>query len=135
MTNRSPELVLSDAAPDCCVYQYRVGSAKNFAYLLVDPASRKAFLVDPAWSPLDLVEEAAAQGFELSGALLTHTHADHMAGYCAGDRSQGSTSWSAKSHCRSMFTAAKPTGSNNSATCLASRFALSRIRTRWRWGP
>ncbi len=80
MTSRSPDLVLCEGSPSFVLRQYRVGSAKNFAYLLVDSASKQAFLVDPAWQPLELLDESAAQGVRLSGVLLTHTHADHMGG-------------------------------------------------------
>lgn len=72
--------VAVDTSPALELRQYRVGPGKNFVYLLGDPRSGQAVVVDPAWEPLGLAEEAADAGFNLRGILLTHTHADHLGG-------------------------------------------------------
>ncbi|RRS10443.1 MBL fold metallo-hydrolase [Pseudoalteromonas sp. J010] len=49
----------------------------NFNYLVVDPVSRLAVIVDPAWE-LDKINAAIHQaGVDLVGVLLTHSHGDH----------------------------------------------------------
>jgi hydroxyacylglutathione hydrolase len=51
---------------------------KNNNYLVVDPASGLAVLVDPAWE-LDRIEaELARTGATLRGILITHSHPDHI---------------------------------------------------------
>lgn len=51
---------------------------KNNNYLVVDPVTRDALLVDPAWQP-EIIEAALADaGARLRGILLTHAHADHV---------------------------------------------------------
>ncbi|MET0497713.1 MAG: MBL fold metallo-hydrolase [Steroidobacteraceae bacterium] len=51
---------------------------KNNNYLVVDPLSRQAVVVDPAWQ-LEKIEEGLAQvQATLSGILLTHAHFDHV---------------------------------------------------------
>jgi glyoxylase-like metal-dependent hydrolase (beta-lactamase superfamily II) len=52
----------------------------NFTYLIGDPSSGKAWLVDPAWDVQDLINQVQAKGFSLEGALYTHWHPDHAGG-------------------------------------------------------
>jgi glyoxylase-like metal-dependent hydrolase (beta-lactamase superfamily II) len=53
---------------------------RNFMYLIGDPASREAVVVDPAWNVGDLLDTAAADGYRVTGALVTHYHPDHVGG-------------------------------------------------------
>jgi hydroxyacylglutathione hydrolase len=51
---------------------------KNYNYLVVDPGSLQAVIVDPAWE-IDKVDQAlAGTQARLSGILLTHSHPDHI---------------------------------------------------------
>jgi hydroxyacylglutathione hydrolase len=51
---------------------------KNYNYLVVDPGSRLAVIVDPAWE-MDKIDAALLDArAELSGILLTHSHPDHI---------------------------------------------------------
>src|SRR5678815_770891 len=51
------------------------------AYLVADEASRTALALDPRLDQVDLLVQAlAAQGLQLTHALDTHTHADHLSG-------------------------------------------------------
>jgi hydroxyacylglutathione hydrolase len=53
-------------------------AAKNNNYLIIDPDSGQAVIVDPAWQ-LDKIENALAQtGSRLAGILITHSHPDHI---------------------------------------------------------
>lgn len=53
---------------------------QNFVYLIGDPATRDCVVVDPAWEIDTIVDTAAADGFTIRGALVTHTHQDHVGG-------------------------------------------------------
>ncbi len=56
------------------------GQMRNFMYLIGDPVSREAVVVDPAWDVGGLIDRAAADGYRLKGALVTHYHPDHVGG-------------------------------------------------------
>jgi len=56
------------------------GQMANFMYLLGDPVSRKALIVDPAWDVASLLRLAREDGYEIDGALITHYHPDHVGG-------------------------------------------------------
>jgi glyoxylase-like metal-dependent hydrolase (beta-lactamase superfamily II) len=56
------------------------GQMRNFMYLLGDPASRDAYVVDPAWDVVSLLDVAARDGYRVAGALVTHYHPDHVGG-------------------------------------------------------
>ena len=51
----------------------------NYAYLLVDEATKHAFAVDPA-EPSKLIDAARREGVTITGILTTHHHADHAGG-------------------------------------------------------
>jgi hydroxyacylglutathione hydrolase len=60
--------------------QMELGPMQNFVYLVGDPATRECVVVDPAWEIDTIVDTAAADGFSIKGALVTHTHQDHVGG-------------------------------------------------------
>jgi hydroxyacylglutathione hydrolase len=63
-----------------CVTVLHVGhnDMKNYNYLVVDPASGQAVIVDPAWEIEKIDQALADAGAGLSGILLTHSHHDHV---------------------------------------------------------
>ena len=61
----------------------------NFMYLVGDPVSREAVIVDPAWDVGGLVDLAAEDGYQVVGALVTHYHPDHVGGNIFGLEIQG----------------------------------------------
>ncbi len=61
----------------------------NFAYLIGDRESGEALVVDPAYDPLGLVAIAAEDAMRVTGALLTHFHADHAGGELFGHHIAG----------------------------------------------
>ncbi len=65
------------------------GQMANFMYLIGDPASREALIVDPAWNVGDLVDLAEADGYRVAGALVTHYHPDHVGGDLFGLEIEG----------------------------------------------
>jgi glyoxylase-like metal-dependent hydrolase (beta-lactamase superfamily II) len=55
-----------------------VGAFQENSYLVVDPASARAVLIDPGAEAEQLVEMVRASGAELEGIWLTHAHVDHI---------------------------------------------------------
>jgi glyoxylase-like metal-dependent hydrolase (beta-lactamase superfamily II) len=62
------------------VHQLEVGLMQNFVYLIGDPKTREAVVVDPAWEVDVILRKAAEAGLKLTGALVTHYHFDHTNG-------------------------------------------------------
>jgi hydroxyacylglutathione hydrolase len=56
----------------------------NFAYAVGDREAGEALLIDPAYRPNELVDIVAADGLQVTGALATHYHADHVGGSLGG---------------------------------------------------
>jgi hydroxyacylglutathione hydrolase len=63
--------------PHVTVLDVRRQSMKNYNYLVVDPASMQAVIVDPAWEIEKLDSALADSRATLSGVLVTHSHRDH----------------------------------------------------------
>jgi glyoxylase-like metal-dependent hydrolase (beta-lactamase superfamily II) len=63
--------------------QLELGPMQNFVYLVGDPAAGQCVVVDPAWEIDAIVDTAAADGMTIDGALVTHTHQDHVGGSLA----------------------------------------------------
>jgi glyoxylase-like metal-dependent hydrolase (beta-lactamase superfamily II) len=61
----------------------------NFAYLIGDRDTGEAMAVDPAYGVRELVEIAGADGMQITGALVTHYHPDHVGGDLMGYRIEG----------------------------------------------
>ena len=64
--------------------QMLVGPMQNFVYLIGDRETRECVVVDPAWRIDAILEAAAADDMRLTGALVTHTHQDHVGGHLFG---------------------------------------------------
>ncbi|MFZ1061152.1 MAG: MBL fold metallo-hydrolase [Candidatus Rokuibacteriota bacterium] len=64
--------------------QMELGPMQNFVYLVGDPATRQCVVVDPAWEIETIVQTAAADDMTIIGALITHTHQDHVGGHLFG---------------------------------------------------
>ncbi|HEC10787.1 MAG TPA: MBL fold metallo-hydrolase [Acidimicrobiales bacterium] len=61
----------------------------NFVYLIGDRDTGEAVVVDPAYSVTDLLEIARADDMEITGALATHYHPDHIGGSMMGMTIEG----------------------------------------------
>jgi hydroxyacylglutathione hydrolase len=78
MMQQQAEAARRELAPRVVVLDVRYGSMKNFNYLVVDPASLEAVIVDPAWE-IEKIDQAVADAqTRLSGVLVTHSHPDHL---------------------------------------------------------
>lgn len=68
--------------PDRPIYlkQLELGPMQNFVYLLGDPQTKEAAVVDPGWEVPKILAAAEADGYRLTRVLLTHSHFDHVMG-------------------------------------------------------
>jgi glyoxylase-like metal-dependent hydrolase (beta-lactamase superfamily II) len=64
--------------------QMECGPMQNYVYLIGDPVTRQAAVVDPAWEVERIVQAAEADGYSLTKVLITHTHQDHTGGQLFG---------------------------------------------------
>ena len=60
--------------------QLQLGPMQNFVYLLGDPQTREAAVVDPGWNVPAILEAAKQDGFRITKAFATHHHFDHVNG-------------------------------------------------------
>jgi glyoxylase-like metal-dependent hydrolase (beta-lactamase superfamily II) len=60
--------------------QMELGPMQNFVYLIGDSVARQCVVVDPAWDIDTIVNTAAGDDMTLTGAVVTHTHQDHVGG-------------------------------------------------------
>jgi len=61
----------------------------NFCYLIGDRESGECLVVDPAYGVDEIVDVAEADGMHITGALVTHYHADHCGGSMMGYEIEG----------------------------------------------
>jgi len=64
--------------------QIQCGEMANYVYLIGDPATRQAAVVDPAWDVEGVLQVAQADGYTIRKVLITHTHQDHTGGELFG---------------------------------------------------
>ncbi len=57
-----------------------LGPVQTNAYLVADPQSGEAVVIDPAWDGQFILEEARRGGWRITSIWLTHAHFDHIAG-------------------------------------------------------
>lgn len=60
-----------------------LGPVGTNAYLVADPHSREAAVIDPAWNGDRIVAEAGRHDWRITNIWLTHAHFDHIGGSAA----------------------------------------------------
>ena len=65
--------------------QLECGPMQNYVYLIGDPATRQAAVVDPAWEVERIVRTAQEDDYTITKVLITHTHQDHTGGQLFGN--------------------------------------------------
>lgn len=60
--------------------QMELGPMANFVYLIGDPATKEAAVVDPAWDVPEILRQAEQDGYQIKHVLVTHGHPDHING-------------------------------------------------------
>ena len=68
------------AEPTLYLKQLELGPMKNFIYLVGDPKTREAAVVDPGWEVPTILRTLEADGYRLTQAFVTHHHFDHVMG-------------------------------------------------------
>lgn len=71
--------------------QIEIGPMQNYVYLIGSTETRKAAVVDAAWDINEIVWMAVQDEMEITHALVTHTHPDHVGGGFAGMNIAGVT--------------------------------------------
>lgn len=71
--------------------QIEIGPMQNYVYLIGSTETRKAAVVDAAWDINEIVRIAVQDEMEITHALVTHTHPDHVGGGFAGMNIAGVT--------------------------------------------
>ncbi|HUC99444.1 MAG TPA: MBL fold metallo-hydrolase [Candidatus Polarisedimenticolaceae bacterium] len=71
--------------------QIEIGPMQNYVYLLGSMETRKAAVVDAAWEIDTILKIAKQDEMEITHALVTHTHPDHVGGGFAGMEIDGAT--------------------------------------------
>jgi glyoxylase-like metal-dependent hydrolase (beta-lactamase superfamily II) len=69
--------------------QLELGPMQNYVYLLGDPTTREAAVVDAAWDVDAIVRTVEADGYRLTKDLVTHFHPDHLGGDLMGHQIVG----------------------------------------------
>jgi len=60
--------------------QLELGPMQNFVYLVGDPETKEAAVVDPAWNVPAILQQAKTDGYRLTHVFLSHGHYDHING-------------------------------------------------------
>jgi hydroxyacylglutathione hydrolase len=71
--------------------QIEMGPMQNFVYLIGSLKTRKVAVVDAAWEIDRILRLVAEDEIEITHALVTHTHPDHVGGRFAGVEIEGVT--------------------------------------------
>ena len=75
--------------PSIYFKQLEVGPMQNYVYLIGDPETREAAVVDAAWDVDAIVGIAEADGYRITTDLVTHFHPDHLGGALMGHQITG----------------------------------------------
>lgn len=59
------------------IHQFGIGPMDNFMYIIGDPETRKAAIIDPGWDVDHILRELDGVGYEIESVILTHGHYDH----------------------------------------------------------
>src|SRR6516162_7350647 len=83
------ESTVTDQQKKLSLVQAQLGPMANFVYIIADPVTRKAAVVDPAWDVSRIIDYAEGKGYDLEKILITHYHQDHIGGNMMGQNIQG----------------------------------------------
>lgn len=62
------------------ILSFTLGPAQTNAYLIADPDTRDAAVVDPSWDGQRILSEAQSRGWRIAHLWYTHAHFDHIGG-------------------------------------------------------
>ena len=62
------------------IVSFTLGPAQTNAYLVADPETREAAVIDPSWDGHVILAEAQKRGWRIGHLWYTHAHFDHIGG-------------------------------------------------------
>lgn len=62
------------------IVSFTLGPAATNAYLVADPETKEAAVIDPAWDGHLILEAAEKRGWRIAHLWYTHAHFDHIGG-------------------------------------------------------
>ena len=62
------------------ILPFTLGPAQTNAYLIADPDTRDAAVIDPSWDGKRILSEAQSRGWRIAHLWYTHAHFDHIGG-------------------------------------------------------
>jgi hydroxyacylglutathione hydrolase len=65
------------------IVNFVLGPVRTNSYLLADPGTREAAVIDPAWDGDLILQEAQQRGWRIGHLWYTHAHFDHIGGAAA----------------------------------------------------
>ena len=65
------------------IVQFTLGPASTNAYLVADPETKEAVVIDPSWDGHIILGEAEKRGWRIGHLWYTHAHFDHIGGAAA----------------------------------------------------
>jgi glyoxylase-like metal-dependent hydrolase (beta-lactamase superfamily II) len=71
------------------IVSFQLGPLENNTYLVADPRTGQAAVVDPSFESETLLDPARERGWAITAIWLTHAHFDHIAGIGALTRAVG----------------------------------------------
>ena len=72
------DIECNELMPQIIVLEMSYLFMKNYNYLVVDPSSHQAVIIDPAWQMEKIDQALTNTQASLSGILITHAHPDHI---------------------------------------------------------
>jgi len=65
------------------IVSFTLGPVQTNAYLIADPETKEAAVIDPAWDGQIILAEANRRGWRIGHLWYTHAHFDHIGGAAA----------------------------------------------------
>jgi hydroxyacylglutathione hydrolase len=62
------------------IVSFTLGPAQTNAYLVADPVTKEAVVIDPSWDGHVILKEAQKRGWRIGHLWYTHAHFDHIGG-------------------------------------------------------
>lgn len=78
MNQQSADAGHNGIVPRVIVLKMHYQFMKNYSYLVVDPSSSQAVIVDPTWQMEKIDQAVVDSRARLRGILITHSHFDHI---------------------------------------------------------
>ena len=80
---------MTNSEPRVALVQAQLGPMANFVYIIGDPSTHKAAVVDPAWDIERIIKYTQSKGYTVEQILISHYHQDHLGGHLMGHNIEG----------------------------------------------